>query len=91
MPSVRRVRLPSVLPLPALPAGGDDPVGDHVHRRVEVEVLPLGAVRPAVEHLVLAGLAVVSCRLAEPFGHSRPRLTGESGSPSIWVTFPSWT
>ena len=34
---------------------------------------------------------VVSCRLAEPFGHSRPRLTGESGSPSIWVTFSSWT
>src|SRR5215469_12441523 len=31
---------------------------------------------------------VVSCRLADPFGHSRPRLTGESGSPSIWVTLP---
>src|SRR5580693_5598364 len=34
---------------------------------------------------------VVSWRLAEPFGHSRPRLTGESGSPSIWVTFPPET
>ncbi len=35
--------------------------------------------------------AVVSCRLADPFGHSRPRLTGESGSPSIWMTLPSLT
>src|SRR5258707_8804667 len=34
---------------------------------------------------------VVSCRLAEPFGHSRPPLTGEPGSPSIWVTRPSLT
>src|SRR5690348_6828533 len=34
---------------------------------------------------------VVNWRLAEPFGHSRPRLTGESGSPSIWVTFPPQT
>ncbi len=24
-------------------------------------------------------------------GHSRPREIGESGSPSIWVTFSSWT
>ena len=29
---------------------------------------------------------VTSCLLAAPLGHSRPRLTGESGSPSIWVT-----
>ena len=34
---------------------------------------------------------VVSCRLAEPLGHSRPREMGESGSPSIWVTRPSST
>jgi hypothetical protein len=34
---------------------------------------------------------VVSCRLADPFGHSRPRLTGESGSPSIWTTFSLFT
>ena len=34
---------------------------------------------------------VVSWRLAEPLGQSRPRLTGESGSPSIWMTFPSLT
>ncbi len=34
---------------------------------------------------------VVSCRLAEPLGHSRPRLTGESGSPSIWMTLASLT
>ena len=27
-----------------------------------------------------------SCSLAAPLGHSRPRDTGESGSPSIWVT-----
>src|SRR6185312_11576033 len=34
---------------------------------------------------------VTSCLLAEPFGHSRPRLIGESGSPSIWVTRPPET
>jgi len=34
---------------------------------------------------------MVSCELADPFGHSRPRLTGESGSPSIWMTLPSLT
>src|SRR5215813_11578769 len=31
------------LPLPELLACRDDPVGDHVHRRLELEVLPLGA------------------------------------------------
>ena len=34
---------------------------------------------------------VVSCRLAAPLGHSRPRLTGESRSPSMWTTFSSLT
>ncbi len=34
---------------------------------------------------------MVSCRLAEPMGQSRPRLTSESGSPSIWTTFWSLT
>ena len=29
---------------------------------------------------------VTSCRLDEPLGHSRPRETGESGSPSICTT-----
>src|SRR5687768_6757866 len=29
--------------------------------------------------------------LALPFGHSRPRLTGESGLPSIWTIFSSFT
>jgi hypothetical protein len=28
---------------------------------------------------------------AAPFGHSRPREIGESGSPSIWTTFSSLT
>src|SRR5438270_13240925 len=32
-----------------------------------------------------------SCLLALPLGHSRPRLIGESGSPSIWTTFSSLT
>ena len=34
---------------------------------------------------------VTSCLLALPFGHSRPRLIGESGSPSICTTSPSLT
>ena len=34
---------------------------------------------------------VVSWRVADPLGHSRPRLTGESGSPSIWTTRSSLT
>src|SRR4051812_40247278 len=32
--------------LPAVLAGCDDPVGDHVHRRLEVELLPLRAAGP---------------------------------------------
>ena len=28
---------------------------------------------------------------AEPLGHRRPREIGESGSPSIWMTFSSLT
>src|SRR5438094_43681 len=57
--------------------------------------------RPSRSHSVPNGLRystsyrrpgpVVSWRLAEPFGHSRPRLTGEAGSPSIWVTRPPAT
>src|SRR5215831_4938106 len=34
---------------------------------------------------------VVSCMLAAPLGHNLPRLIGESGSPSIWVTRSSCT
>src|SRR3954454_25021504 len=34
---------------------------------------------------------VTSCLLALPLGQSRPRLTGESGLPSIWTIFPSFT
>src|SRR3954466_15601234 len=34
---------------------------------------------------------VTSCLLALPLGHSRPRLIGESGSPSIWTIFSSLT
>src|SRR3954468_19981125 len=34
---------------------------------------------------------VTSCLLALPLGHSRPRLIGESGSPSIWTISSSLT
>src|SRR5215218_5629103 len=34
---------------------------------------------------------VTSCLLALPLGHSRPRLIGESGLPSIWTIFSSFT
>src|SRR3954470_4334175 len=34
---------------------------------------------------------VTSDLLALPLGQSRPRLIGESGSPSIWTTFSSFT
>src|SRR4051794_31546608 len=37
--------------LPGVPTRFDDPVRDHVHRRVEVKVLPLGAERTAVADL----------------------------------------
>src|SRR4051812_15525839 len=37
--------------LPAVLAGLDDPLGDHVHRRLEVQVLPLRAARAAIAHL----------------------------------------
>ena len=45
---VRLTRLPLVRLLPALAAGVEHAVGDHLHRRVEVEVLPLRPVRTAV-------------------------------------------
>src|SRR6185312_10474258 len=45
------------LVLPALAAGVEHAVGDHVHRRVEVEVLPLRPVRTAVADLRLPGRA----------------------------------
>ncbi len=34
---------------------------------------------------------VTSCLLAQPLWHSRPRLIGESGSPSIWTICSSLT
>lgn len=34
--------------------------------------------------------AVTSESDDDPFGHSRPRLIGESESPSIWMIFPSF-
>src|SRR4051794_14716059 len=43
--------------LPGLGARPDHPVGDHLHRRVEVEILPLGPVRPAILDLRLAATA----------------------------------
>src|SRR5581483_12461809 len=43
-----------VLPLPALLPGLEDAVGDHVHRLVQVELLPLRRARRPVLHLVLA-------------------------------------
>ncbi len=78
--------------LPAGPPRLDHPVGDQVHCGGQVQLLPVRSMRPPVQHLVLPNMfQVVSCRLAEPFGHSLPRLTGESGSPSIWMTRPSRT
>src|ERR671920_42694 len=46
-----------VLVLPALAAGLQDAVGDHLHRRVEVEVLPVRPVRTAVLDRGDAGVA----------------------------------
>ena len=55
MPSVRRARLPVAAPTPSPRARVcDHSLGDHVHRGVEVQALPVGAVRSAVEHVVLA-------------------------------------
>ena len=58
---------------------------------LEVERLPLGAVRAPVEHRVCRPGLLTSCSLADPLGHSRPRETGESGSPSICTTCSSLT
>ena len=73
--SARRRR---VLPGPV--AGVEDPVGDHVHRRVEVEVLPLGAVRAPVADPVAAGSGCWSrsWNVASPSGTAA---RGRSGSP----------
>src|SRR5579864_2636927 len=45
------------LPLPGLPPGPDDPLGDHVHGRVEVDLLPVRGVRRPVEDAVPAARA----------------------------------
>ena len=47
----------------------------------------------AGRYLTLYSRAGCSCsaRDDEPLGHSRPREMGESGSPSIWMTFSSLT
>ena len=93
MPSVRLSGRPvGVGVLPGLLAGGEHPVGDHVHRGVEVELLPLGAVRaPVAAPSAAARSLVTRLLLAEPLGQSRPREIGLSGSPSIWMTLPSLT
>ena len=79
-------------------SGGLDRVratGDRVHLRFADDL------RRAHRDLTLSGLIalmpgeidgeVTSDVDAEPLGHRRPRETGESGSPSIWVTRPSRT
>src|SRR5699024_3681363 len=45
-----------VVVLPRLTAGLQHPVGNHVHRRVEIEFFPLGAVRPAIAHSLVPQL-----------------------------------
>src|SRR5207302_8933632 len=47
-----------VEPLPRGVPGGDDPVGDHLHRLIERQFLPSGAVGAAVLDLELAQAAV---------------------------------
>src|SRR4051794_27746067 len=49
----RPVDLPPlvVAVLPAVLAGGDDTLGDHVHRLLELDLLPLGPARLAVADL----------------------------------------
>ena len=48
-PSVRSTLQPLLVALlPVALARGDHALGDHVHRRLELELLPLGAVRAAV-------------------------------------------
>ncbi len=56
------------LPLPAGPPGLDHPVGDYVHGRVQVQPLPLGAVRAPVEDLVLAGVPGGQLEARRPLG-----------------------
>src|SRR6185312_5978094 len=65
-----------VVLFPGLRAGFHEPLGDHVHRAVEVEVLPLRAVRRPVFELVLADRAVdvsLRCRTlrAQPAARDR--------------------
>src|SRR5262249_37835403 len=54
--------------LPGLVAGRDDPIGDHVERDVEVEILPVRAVRPAVTYLGLPQRAGHQALARRPLG-----------------------
>ena len=51
------------------------------------------AVEPGARYFTRSSRSgfVTRLLLAEPFGQSRPREIGLSGSPSIWVTAPSLT
>ena len=65
------------------------PVGDHVHRRLEVEVFPLADLGRRYFTFVSRLECVVSSKLAAPFGHRCPREIGEAGSPSMEISlFP---
>ena len=65
-------------------------------------IMSIAVSRSRSSHSVPYGRAVADLRLPqraghqvacwrEPLGHSRPREIGLSGSPSIWMTFPSLT
>jgi pimeloyl-ACP methyl ester carboxylesterase len=61
-----------------------------IHGR-EDQVIPVQTSLRLMELIENADLSVFSCKLAGPFGHSRPREIGLSGLPSIWMTRSSFT
>jgi len=61
--------------------------------RVQVKIFPVFTERAPVSRLVLPRLPRGELYDGRAFRAQAARLTGESGSPSIWVTFPfrTWT
>ena len=77
-----------LLRTPVSVTSGEDPVDDHVHRRVERELLPRRAAGGRYFTLVSRSGEVCMFFVAAPFGQRRPREIGLAGSPSTCVTSP---
>ena len=77
-----------VLGLPPVLAGRDHTLGDHVHRRLEIEVLPVCAARAPIADRRQPARLLDELTRGRAFWAQRPWLTGDRGLPSISTSSP---